>query len=119
LDITSFSFTEQPVYHRIPSIYEDLGLPDLSSFIEQSFEFVYILGKNENTGYGSIRYYEKQQQFKIIIHGKLPMFGPNRLENVKRLLLNKIKGLFLNNLESMPPKQKVYYANFRRSSNDS
>lgn len=115
MNITSISFTDPPVYHQFPPIYENLGLPDVSSFIEQRFQFTFTLGKVERTGYGSIRLYKKQGDFKVIIPEKLPGFGPIRLEKLKSLLLVQVKTDFIQNIESEPQKRKVYYTDFRRT----
>src|SRR3954453_23717796 len=79
LKISSILFKESPVYHEIPPIYEGLGLPDLSSFIEQPFEFVYTMGKVDRLGHGSIRFYKQQGDFKVTISDDLPGVGPTRL----------------------------------------
>jgi hypothetical protein len=114
LNITSITFTDPPVYHQFPPIYENLGLPDVSSFIEQPFKFVFTLGKAERTGQGSIRFYKKQGDFKVNISNKLPGVGPMRLQKLKSLLLEEAKNALIENIESEIEKRKVYYADFRR-----
>lgn len=113
MKISSLSFNEPPVYHEIPPIYEGLGLPDLSSFIQQRFEFVYTLGKVERMGHGSICFFKKQEIFKINISDKLPGVGPLRLQKLKGLLLEEAKSAFIKNIESEPNMRTVYYADFR------
>lgn len=107
MKISSISFEEPPVYHEIPPIYEGLGLPDLSSFIEQPFEFAYTLGNVERTGHGSIRFYQQQGDFKVSISDKLPGVGPIRLQKLKGLLLKKAKTAIIENIESEIEKRKV------------
>ncbi len=114
MKISSISFKEPPVYHEIPPIYEGLGLPDLSSFIQQRFEFAYTLGKVERTGHGSIRFYKQQGDFKVTISDNLPGVGPIRLQKLKGLLLEEAKNVLIENIESELEKRKVYYAEFRR-----
>ncbi|CAM3834006.1 hypothetical protein GCM10009865_52710 [Aeromicrobium ponti] len=114
MNITSIWFTDPPVYHHFPPIYENLGLPEVSSFIEQQFEFAYISGKTERTRHGSIRLYKQHGDFKVIIPEKLPGFGPIRLEKLKSLLLERVKANFIQNIESEPQKRKVYHTDFRR-----
>jgi hypothetical protein len=100
LKISSILFKESPVYHEIPPIYEGLGLPDLSSFIEQPFEFVYTMGKVDRLGHGSIRFYKQQGDFKVTISDDLPGVGPTRLEKLKGLLLEQAKNALIENIES-------------------
>ncbi|MBT2689679.1 hypothetical protein J7I93_15940 [Bacillus sp. ISL-47] len=114
MNITSIKFTDPPVYHQFPPIYENLGLPEVSSFIEQRFEFAYTSGKTDRTGHGSIRLYKQQGDLQVIIPEKLSGIGPVRLEKLKRLLLEKVNADFIQNLESEPPERKVYYTDFRR-----
>jgi hypothetical protein len=118
LNITSISFTDHPVYHQFPPIYENLGLLDVTSFIEQRFEFTYISGKIERKGYGSIRLYKQQGDFKVIITEKLPRFGAIRLKHLKSLILDQVKTRFIQNIESEPQKRKVYYTDFRRTTKE-
>jgi hypothetical protein len=118
LNITSIWFTDPPVYHQFPPIYENLGLPEVSSFIEQRFEFAYTSGKTERTGHGSIRLYKQHGDIKIIILEKLPGFGPVRLEKLKSMLLERVKADFIQNMESEPPERKIYYTDFRRKARD-
>lgn len=113
MELLSVSFTEPPVYHEIPAIYEDLGLPDLSSFIQQRFDFVYSLGKMQSSGHGSIRFYKQKGDFRIKIFEELPGFGPVRLQQLKGLLLEEVKTTFIENIKSETEKRKVYYTDFR------
>lgn len=116
MEITSIWFTDPPADHLFPLIYENLGLPEVSSFIEQRFCFTFTSGKTEKMGHGSIRLYKQHSNLKVIIPEKLPGIGPKRLEKLKLLLLERIKGKFLQNIESEHPKQKVYYTDFRINS---
>ncbi|HWO76426.1 MAG TPA: hypothetical protein VNM69_11100 [Bacillus sp. (in: firmicutes)] len=118
MNITSISFTNSPVFHQFPAIYENLGLPEVSSFIEQRFEFTYKLGKKERTGFGSVRMYKRQGVFKVMIPEKLPGIGPIRLEKLKSLLLEQIKAQFIQNIESQTQEFTVYYTDFRRTAKD-
>ncbi|MEF2097044.1 hypothetical protein V3595_20695 [Bacillus sp. CFBP9009] len=118
MKISSISFKEPPVYHEFPPLYEGLGLPELSSFIQQRFEFAYTLGKVERTGLGSIRFYKRQGDFEVLIPDKLPGVGPIKLRNLKGLLLEEAKTAFIENIESEPEKRKVYYGEFRRPRKD-
>jgi hypothetical protein len=118
LKISSISFIEPPVYHEFPPLYEGLGLPELSSFIQQRFEFAYTLGKAERTGLASIRFYKRQRDFEVHIPDKMPGVGPMKLRELKGLLLEKAKAAFIENIESEPEKRKVYYAEFRRPRKD-
>ncbi|RFU70932.1 hypothetical protein D0469_03000 [Peribacillus saganii] len=114
MKISSISFIDPPIYHEFPAIYEDLGLPELSSFIQQRFEFAYAIGKEERTGHGSIRYYKKEGNFKVNISDKLTGVGPIRLQKLKHLLLEEAKNDFIENIESETEKRKVYHTEFRR-----
>ncbi|WP_394137657.1 hypothetical protein [Cytobacillus oceanisediminis] len=114
MNITSIWFTDPPVYHLFPPIYENLGLPEVSSFIEQRFEFAYTSGKTERTGHGSIRLYKQHGDFTVIIPENLPGFGPVRLEKLKSMLLERVKADFIQNMESEPLERKIYYTDFRR-----
>lgn len=107
------SFNEPPVYHEIPTIYEGLGLPDLSSFIEQRFEFTYTLGNVERMGQGSIRLYKQQGDFKVDISDKLPGVGQKKLQKLKGLLLEEAIEALIENIESELEKRKVAYAESR------
>lgn len=118
MKISSISFKEPPVYHEIPPIYEGLGLPDLSSFIEQRFEFTYAIGKDERTGYGSIRFYKQQGEFRVNISDKLQGVGPKKLQQLKGLLLEDAKRALIKNIDSELEKRKVYYAHFRQRRKD-
>ncbi|WP_375090456.1 hypothetical protein ACDZ29_06460 [Peribacillus sp. RS7] len=119
MKISSISFKEPPVYHEFPPLYEGLGLPELSSFIQQRFDFAYTLGEVERTGHGSIRFYKRQGDFEVHIPDKLPGVGPIKLRKLKDLLLEEAKTAFIENIESEPEKRKVYYAEFRRPGKDS
>ncbi|MFF2500976.1 hypothetical protein [Peribacillus sp. NPDC058075] len=118
MKISSISFKEPPVYHEFPPLYEGLGLPELSSFIQQRFEFTYTLGKVERTGLGSIRFYKRQGDFEVLIPDKLPGVGTKKLRNLKGLLLEEAKTTFIENIESEPEKRKVFYGEFRRPRKD-
>jgi hypothetical protein len=115
LNITSISFTDPPVFHQFPAIYENLGLLQVSSYIEQSFEFGYRLGKTESTGDATIRYYPQLEDLLIIIPKKIPGIGTVRLEQLKSLLLKQTKPNFIEKLKSEPLKQKVFHTYFRRT----
>ncbi|RFU65221.1 hypothetical protein [Peribacillus glennii] len=114
MEICSFSFSGRPVYHVLPGIYEGLGLPELSSYIEQHFDFTYTLGKSESTGHGRIRFYKSSGQVKVDLPENLPGVGPVRLQKLKELLLEKAKNPFMGNAESAAEERKVYHAHFRR-----
>ncbi|MBT2650134.1 hypothetical protein J7E52_26155 [Bacillus sp. ISL-34] len=118
MKITSISFKEPPVHHEFPPLYEGLGLPELSAFIQQRFEFVYTLGEVERMGLGSIRFYKRQRDFEVHISDKLPGVGPIKLRNLKGMLLEEAKTAFIENIESEPEKRKVYYGEFRRPRKD-
>lgn len=118
LNITLVSFTDTPVYHIFPPIYENLGLLDVTSFIEQRFEFIYKLGKVEKTGHGSVRMDIKDKGFKVVILEKLPGIGPIKLEKLKKLLLESVKSHFVENIDSDLIKRKVYYTDFRKVAKD-
>ncbi|PLS18673.1 hypothetical protein CVD28_05975 [Bacillus sp. M6-12] len=113
MKVSSILFKDPPVYHEFPPIYEGLGLPDLSPFIQQRFEFTYSLGKVERTGHGSIRFYKQQRDYKVNISDKLPGVGPIKNQKLQDLLLEEAKAAFIANIESEPEKRKVYYADFR------
>ncbi|WP_462411658.1 hypothetical protein [Neobacillus sp. Marseille-QA0830] len=114
MKISSLLFKESPSYHEIPPIYEDLGLPDLASFIEQRFEFTFTMGKEDSTGLGTIRYYKSQRTYKILITEKITGIGPVKIEKLKEMLLVEAKEAFINNMEAEQEKTKVYHADFRR-----
>lgn len=107
LNITSISFTNPPVYHEFSPIYEGLGLPEVSSFIEQPFEFIFTLGKAERKGQGSIRFYKKQGDFKVNISPEIPGVGPVRLQELKSLLFEEAKTALVENIETEIEKRKV------------
>jgi hypothetical protein len=113
LNISSFSFIDSPIFHQFPPIYEDLGLLEVTSFLEQRFEFAYTLGKVVRFGFGSIRLYNKQNEMAIIIPEKLPGIGPKKLDKLKDLLMEQAKVPFVKNIESDQAKQKIYYSDFR------
>lgn len=112
MKISSISFKEPPVYHEFPPLYEGLGLPELSSFIQQQFEFAYTLGKAERTGLASIRFYKRQGDFEVHIPDKMPGVGPIKLRELKGLLLEKAKTAFIENIESEPKKERSTTPNF-------
>ncbi|MGZ9819768.1 hypothetical protein ACXM0N_28320 [Peribacillus simplex] len=118
MKIPSISFKEPPIYHDFPPLYEGLGLPELSSFIQQRFEFAYTLGEVEKIGLGCIRFYKRQGNFEVHIPDKLPGMGPIKLRKLNSLLLEEAKTAFIENIESEPEKRKVYYAEFRRPRKD-
>ncbi|SIR85812.1 hypothetical protein SAMN05878482_106213 [Peribacillus simplex] len=118
MKISSISFKEPPVYHEFPPLYEGLGLLEVSSFIQQRFEFAYTLGKVEKTGLGSIRLYKLRGDLEVHISDKLPGVVPIKLQQLKCLLLEKAKTAFIENIESEPEKRKVYYGEFRRTGKD-
>ncbi|WP_141992567.1 MULTISPECIES: hypothetical protein [Bacillaceae] len=118
MKISSISFKEPPVSHEFPPLYEGLGLPEVSSFIQQRFEFAYTLGEVERIGLGSIRFYKRLGDFEVHISDKLPGVGPIKLRVLKGLLLEEAKTAFIENIESEPEKRKVYYAEFRRTGKD-
>ncbi|MFC0469270.1 hypothetical protein ACFFHM_01625 [Halalkalibacter kiskunsagensis] len=115
MNITSISFTDPPVFHQFPAIYENLGLRQVSSYIEQPFKFGYKLGKAESTGHAGIRFFQQQGDFLITTPKKIPGFGTVRLEQLKSLLLEQTKPHFIEKLKSEPPKQKVIHTYFRRT----
>ncbi|PLT28862.1 hypothetical protein [Peribacillus deserti] len=115
MKINSFTFTHPPVLHIFPSLYEGLGLPELSAYTEQRFLFTYSLGKLEGTGNGSIRLKKKNKEFDIVILEKLPGVGPIKLKNVKDLLIREAKDLFVANIQGEPNLRKVYHSYFRKS----
>jgi hypothetical protein len=114
MNINSLTFTDHPVYHVLPGIYDGLGLPDLSSFFEQHFEFTFTLGKTNRVGNGRIRLYKREGHFTVDIIDSLPGVGPIRLQKLKKLLLEQAKTPFMEHVESNLDGRKVYYANFRR-----
>jgi hypothetical protein len=116
--INLVSFKDTPVYHIFPPIYENLGLAEVTSFIEQRFEFSYKLGKIERTGYGSIRLYIRDRGLRVIINEKLPGIGPVKLEKLKSLLLETVKSRFIENIEFDHEKRRVYYTDFRKGAKD-
>lgn len=118
MKISSISFEAAPVYHEIPSIYEGLGLPDLSSFIELRFEFTFQMGKVSRDGQGSIRFYKKQGEFKLTLSDKLYGVGPKRMHKLKDLLLDDAKAALLEKIESEIKKRQVYHVDFRRANKD-
>ncbi|GAE28660.1 hypothetical protein JCM9140_4917 [Halalkalibacter wakoensis JCM 9140] len=113
MKITSISFTAPPVFHQFPAIYENLGLRQVSSYIEQTFEFGYRLGKTDSTGHASIRYYPQLEDFHITIPRKIPGFGAVRLEQLQSLLLEQTQSPFIETLKGAPPSQKVFHTYFR------
>ncbi|MDQ0882035.1 hypothetical protein QFZ73_003046 [Peribacillus sp. V2I11] len=50
MKVSSISFKEPPVYHDFPPLYEGLGLPELSSFIQQRFDLHIPWGKSKESG---------------------------------------------------------------------
>ncbi|MFF2458781.1 hypothetical protein [Peribacillus simplex] len=118
MKISSISFKGPPVSHEFPTLYEGLGLPEVSSFIQQRFEFAYTLGEVERIGYGSIRFYKLQRDFEVHISDKLPGVGPIKLRKLKGLLLEETITAFIENIEFEQEKRKVYYAEFRRTGKD-
>lgn len=115
MKVASILFIGPPIHHEFPSIYENLGLPDVSSFVEQGLEFSYTIGKVERVGYGSIRLYKQHKVNKIIFPKKLPGLGPKRLKELKKLILDQIEMDFLKNIESDTEKRRVYYNDFSRT----
>ncbi|PLT35150.1 hypothetical protein [Bacillus sp. V5-8f] len=113
MNISSFSFTGQPVYHVVPEIYEGLGLPELSSHMEQNFTFTYMLGKKTAMGHGSIRLYKKNDHVKLDIPDGLPGIGPVRMKKLKELLLEYAKIPFMENVNSTSEQKRVYHVDFR------
>lgn len=115
MNIDSIRFTDPPVHHQFPSLYENLGLPEVSSFIEQKYEFDFTIGKTKRKGHGTIRKYKQSGQYKVQLTGKMTGFGPKRLEKLERLLIEKVKERFINNIESEVKAQKVYHVHFGRN----
>ncbi|MCM3706352.1 MULTISPECIES: hypothetical protein [Cytobacillus] len=114
MHIDSIRFTDPPVHHQFPSLYENLGLPEVSSYIEQKYEFDFTIGKTKRTGYGSIRMYKQYEVFKVIIIEKLTGFGPKRLIELERLLMDEVKKPFIDNIEEDITPQKVFHMHFGR-----
>ncbi|KAF0821125.1 MULTISPECIES: hypothetical protein [unclassified Cytobacillus] len=112
--IDSIRFTDPPVHHRFPPLYENLGLPEVSSYIEQKYEFDFTIGKTKRTGQGGIRMYMQYEDFKVIIAGKLTGFGPKRLIELESLLMDKVKKPFLDNIEADTKSQTVFHTHFGR-----
>lgn len=114
MHIDSIRFTDPPVHHQFPSLYENLGLPEVSSFVEQKYEFDFTIGRSKRTGHGSIRIYKQYDEFKVIITGKLTGFGPKRLIELENLLMDKVKKPFIKNIEADTKPQKVFHMYFGR-----
>ncbi len=118
MNIDSIKFTDPPVHHQFPPLYENLGLPEVSSFVEQKYEFDFTVGKTKRTGHGSIRMYKEYGEFKVMISEKLTGFGPKRLEKLERLLLEDVKERFISNIEAETKTRKVYHMHFGRNDRD-
>ncbi|AND38077.1 MULTISPECIES: hypothetical protein [Cytobacillus] len=118
MNIDSIRFTDPPVHHQFPPLYENLGLPEVSSFIEQKYEFDFTAGKTKRTGHGSIRVYKQSGEFKVIISEKLTGFGPKRLEKLASLLMEEVKERFISNIEDETKPRKVYHMHFGRNDRD-
>ncbi|MDM5227516.1 hypothetical protein QUF73_15030 [Cytobacillus sp. NJ13] len=115
MNIDSVRFTDPPIHHQFPPLYENLGLPEVSSYIEQNYEFDFTAGKTKRTGHGSIRIYKQYAEFKVIISEKLTGFGPKRLEKLESLLMEEVKDRFINNIQSETQARKVYHMHFGRN----
>ncbi|MBN8203657.1 MULTISPECIES: hypothetical protein [Bacillaceae] len=113
--IESIRFTDSPVHHQFPTLYENLGLPEVSSFIEQKYEFDFTAGKTKRTGHGSIRMYKQYGELKVIISEKMTGFGPKRLEKLESLLMEEVKERFISNIEAETKTRKVYHMHFGRN----
>ncbi|MBG9445998.1 hypothetical protein [Cytobacillus firmus] len=118
MNIDSIKFTDPPVHHQFPPLYENLGLPEVSSFIEQKYEFDFTVGKTKRKGYGTIRKYKGSGQYKVELIGKMTGFGPKRLEKLERLLLEEVKERFISNIETETKARKVYHMHFGRNDRD-
>ncbi|MGY6208891.1 hypothetical protein ACXEO8_02790 [Cytobacillus firmus] len=114
MNIDSIKFTDPPVHHQFPPLYENLGLPEVSSFVEQKYEFDFTVGKTKRTGHGSIRMYKQYGEFKVMISEKLTGFGPKRLEKLESLLMEEVKEGFISNINSETKTRKVYHLHFGR-----
>lgn len=114
MNIDSIKFTDPPVHHQFPPLYENLGLPEVSSFVEQKYEFDFTVGKTKRTGHGSIRMYKQYGEFKVMISEKLTGFGPKRLEKLESLLMEEVKEGFISNIKSEIKTRKVYHLHFGR-----
>ncbi|WP_409299953.1 hypothetical protein [Peribacillus sp. SCS-155] len=114
MNVKSITFLDRPVFHILPDIYENLGLPDLSSFYEQHFTFILTFGKIDTKGNGRIRYYKKEKIYKVHLLEHLPGVGPVRQKKLKQLLLQQTISTFKNNIETEQNMRKVYYADFGR-----
>ncbi|OCA88005.1 hypothetical protein A8F94_09265 [Bacillus sp. FJAT-27225] len=114
MELISVGFTGPPAYHPIPEIYQNLGLPDLTSHVEQRFDFTVSIGKNERKGAGIIRFYKDQPDYQIIISESMPGIGPAKLIKLKELLLNELKDSFNQNILEFEPGENVIYVDFSR-----
>ncbi|MBM7691439.1 hypothetical protein JOC77_000844 [Peribacillus deserti] len=117
MNISSLTLTAAPVLHVFPPVYEGLGLPELSSYMEQRFSFTYTIGKIERTGYGSIRKIISDDTIHIVISEKLTGVGPKKLQKLKEILLGEAQNLFLAADISESNLQKVYHTHFRKTTN--
>lgn len=115
MNIDSIKFTDPPVHHQFPPLYENLGLPEVSSFVEQKYEFDFTVGKTKRTGHGSIRMYKQYGELKVIISEKMTGFGPKRLEKLESLLMEEVKERFISNIEAETKTRKVYHMHFGRN----
>ncbi|WP_155922194.1 hypothetical protein [Bacillus sp. EB01] len=114
MELISVGFTGPPTYYPIPEIYQELGLPDLTSYVEQHFEFALAIGKKERNGSGIIRFYKDQPDYQIIISDPIPGIGPAKQTQLKELLLNELKPGFNLNILEFEPGENVIYVDFSR-----
>ncbi|ALC89043.1 hypothetical protein AM500_03965 [Bacillus sp. FJAT-18017] len=114
MELISVGFTDPPAYYPIPAIYQDLGLPDLTSYVEQRFDFTLSIGKNERNGSGIIRFYKDQPDYQILISDPIAGIGPAKLTKLKDLLLNELKPGFNQNILDFEPGENVIYVDFSR-----
>ncbi|TCN25042.1 hypothetical protein [Mesobacillus foraminis] len=114
LNLSSFSFIEEPITHIFPPIYEGLGLPELSNYVEMNFIFTFTMGKKQYNGSGIVRKLIKSKELKIILN-KIQGIGPVKENILKNLLIAEVEPLLPPIMNNKQRKNiTVYHQDFTR-----